>query len=211
MLKPALRHTKRGIKHLLRLALLFVLVVAGMGVALMLALRYRVLPDVERYHDDITMAASAAVGRAVTIAHIEADWNGLRPRLLLSDVKILDERGQTALEFPQLRNTIAWSSLFAGELRFNSLDLESPNLLIRRDTEGRRFVAGILSGEQTGMQSDGAGADWLLHQSRIAVHNGRQHVPILVTENMVGHKLGEFAPTRTFKGHIKDDRKSKKR
>ncbi len=173
MLKPALRHTKRGIKHLLRLALLFVLVVAAMGIALMLALRYRVLPDVERYHDDITMAASAAVGRAVTIAHIEADWNGLRPRLLLSDVKILDERGQTALEFPQLRNTIAWSSLFAGELRFNSLDLESPNLLIRRDTEGRRFVAGILSGEQTGMQSDEAGADWLLHQSRIAVHNGR--------------------------------------
>ena len=35
----------------------------------------------------------------------------------------------------------------------------------------------------------------------IAVHNGRQHVPILVSENMVGHKLGEFAPTRTFRGH----------
>jgi len=38
----------------------------------------------------------------------------------------------------------------------------------------------------------------------IAVHNGRQHVPILVTENMVGHKLGEFAATRTFKGHSAD-------
>ncbi|RMD71823.1 MAG: 30S ribosomal protein S19 [Gammaproteobacteria bacterium] len=36
----------------------------------------------------------------------------------------------------------------------------------------------------------------------IAVHNGRQHVPILITENMVGYKLGEFAPTRTFKGHV---------
>jgi small subunit ribosomal protein S19 len=35
----------------------------------------------------------------------------------------------------------------------------------------------------------------------IAVHNGRNHVPVLVTENMVGHKLGEFAPTRTFKSH----------
>ncbi|MBP6513749.1 MAG: 30S ribosomal protein S19 [Steroidobacteraceae bacterium] len=35
----------------------------------------------------------------------------------------------------------------------------------------------------------------------IAVHNGRQHMPVLVTENMVGHKLGEFAPTRTFRGH----------
>ncbi len=36
----------------------------------------------------------------------------------------------------------------------------------------------------------------------IAVHNGRRHVPIFITENMVGHKLGEFAPTRTFRGHI---------
>ncbi|MDZ7782885.1 MAG: 30S ribosomal protein S19 [Halioglobus sp.] len=38
----------------------------------------------------------------------------------------------------------------------------------------------------------------------IAVHNGRQHVPILVNEDMVGHKLGEFAVTRTFRGHIVD-------
>ena len=38
----------------------------------------------------------------------------------------------------------------------------------------------------------------------IAVHNGRQHVPILISENMVGHKLGEFAVTRTFKGHSGD-------
>ena len=35
----------------------------------------------------------------------------------------------------------------------------------------------------------------------IAIHNGRQHIPVLVTENMVGHKLGEFAPTRVFKAH----------
>jgi small subunit ribosomal protein S19 len=38
----------------------------------------------------------------------------------------------------------------------------------------------------------------------IAVHNGRQHIPVLITENMVGHKLGEFAPTRLFKGHSGD-------
>ena len=35
----------------------------------------------------------------------------------------------------------------------------------------------------------------------IAVHNGRQHIPVLISENMVGHKLGEFAPTRTYRGH----------
>jgi small subunit ribosomal protein S19 len=38
----------------------------------------------------------------------------------------------------------------------------------------------------------------------IAVHNGRQHIPVLISENMVGHKLGEFAATRTFKGHSGD-------
>jgi small subunit ribosomal protein S19 len=43
----------------------------------------------------------------------------------------------------------------------------------------------------------------------IAVHNGRQHVPILITENMIGHKLGEFAATRTFRGHAAD-RKAKR-
>ena len=42
----------------------------------------------------------------------------------------------------------------------------------------------------------------------ISIHNGRDHVPVLVSENMVGHKLGEFAPTRTFRGHS-GDRKTK--
>ena len=38
----------------------------------------------------------------------------------------------------------------------------------------------------------------------IAVHNGRQHVPVFITEDMVGHKLGEFSPTRTYRGHVAD-------
>ena len=44
----------------------------------------------------------------------------------------------------------------------------------------------------------------------IAVHNGRQHVPVYVSEQMVGHKLGEFAPTRTFRGHVKSDKKARR-
>jgi len=42
----------------------------------------------------------------------------------------------------------------------------------------------------------------------IAVHDGRRHVPIYVTENMVGHRLGEFAPTRHFRGHVASDKSS---
>ena len=43
----------------------------------------------------------------------------------------------------------------------------------------------------------------------IAVHDGRKHVPVYITEDMVGHKLGEFVATRTYKGHTKDEKKSK--
>jgi small subunit ribosomal protein S19 len=45
----------------------------------------------------------------------------------------------------------------------------------------------------------------------VAVHDGRRHVPIYVTENMVGHKLGEFAPTRTFRGHMAKEKTTKTR
>ena len=45
----------------------------------------------------------------------------------------------------------------------------------------------------------------------IAVHNGKQHVPVFINENMVGHKLGEFALTRTFKGHAADRKSAVKR
>jgi small subunit ribosomal protein S19 len=44
----------------------------------------------------------------------------------------------------------------------------------------------------------------------IAVYDGRKHVPVFVNEDMVGHKLGEFAPTRTYKGHIADDKKTRR-
>nr|YP_008144848.1 30S ribosomal protein S19 [Grateloupia taiwanensis]YP_009488719.1 30S ribosomal protein S19 [Grateloupia filicina]AGO19916.1 30S ribosomal protein S19 [Grateloupia taiwanensis]AWD77412.1 30S ribosomal protein S19 [Grateloupia filicina] len=44
----------------------------------------------------------------------------------------------------------------------------------------------------------------------IAVHNGKQHFPVFISDQMVGHKLGEFVPTRTFRSHIKSDRKAKR-
>mgnify|MGYP000129639703 CR=1 FL=1 len=45
----------------------------------------------------------------------------------------------------------------------------------------------------------------------LGVHDGRKHVPVFVSDSMVGHKLGEFAPTRTYKGHVKEDRKGRRR
>lgn len=45
----------------------------------------------------------------------------------------------------------------------------------------------------------------------VAIYDGRRHIPIYITENMVGHKLGEFAPTRTFRGHVARERRARRR
>ena len=66
--------------------------------------------------------------------------------------------------------------------------------------------AGTTDGLKTWSRSSTIFPDFVGHT--IAVHDGRKHVPVYITEDMVGHKLGEFAPTRTFKGHAGEERKT---
>lgn len=172
MLKPIFRHTARGAKHIGRFTRWALLLLAVTGASAMLLLRYVVLPDIERYHTDIVAASSRALGRTVEIGRIEADWNGLRPRLLLSNVKVLDARGQIAVELPRLHNTVAWSTLIVGELRFHSLELSSPDLMVRRDAQGKIFIAGITADAQASVNSDANTSDWWLRHSNIIVHGG---------------------------------------
>jgi uncharacterized protein (TIGR02099 family) len=172
MLKPALRRTARGAKHVGRFSRWVFLLLAVTGAGALLVLRYVVLPDIERYHADIVAASSRALGRTVEIGRIEADWNGLRPRLLLSDVKVLDARGQVAVEFPRLHNTVAWTTLIVGELQFHSLELSNPDLLVRRDSQGKIFIAGMTADAQAGFNSDASTSDWWLGHNNIIVHGG---------------------------------------
>lgn len=171
MLKDSLIMAWRGLGRVTRLSLELLLVFAFAGALLVLTLRYRILPDIERYHDQITVAAIMAVGQPLSIGRIEADWDGLRPRLLFTDVKILDAQGEVALSLPRIENTVAWTSLPALELRFHSLLIDSPDLSVRRDPLGGWYVAGILLESQPDQEQDGA--DWLLHQSSVVIRNGR--------------------------------------
>ncbi|MBI5005684.1 MAG: TIGR02099 family protein [Nitrosomonadales bacterium] len=171
MLKAPILLAWRGMGRLTRITLKLSLLLAFAGALLLLALRYRILPDIERYHADITAAAVMAVGQPLTIGKIEADWDGLRPRLLFTDVKILDQQGRVALSLPRIENTVAWTSLPTAELRFHSLLIDSPDLSVRRDGQGRLYVAGIpLEGRSAAGQDS---ADWLLHQSSMIIRNGR--------------------------------------
>jgi len=171
MLKNSFLLAWRGLGRMTRLTLKLLLVFLFAGAVLLLTLRYRILPDIERYHDEITVAAVMAVGRPLTIGRIEADWDGLRPRLLFTDVKLLDQEGKVALSLPRIENTVAWTSLPMLELRFHSLLIDSPDLSVRRDPQGNWYVAGILLEGQQDQGQDGA--DWLLRQSSVIIRNGR--------------------------------------
>jgi len=161
----------RGMGKLTRIAVEIALVLGIACALLLLSLRYWILPDIERYHEQITSAASVAIGQPLTIGRIAADWDGLRPRLLLSDVKLLDRQGQVALSLPRLETTVAWTSLPTVELRFHSLVVEGPDLSVRRDAQGHLYVAGIALLAQTSEEQ--VGSDWLLHQASVIIRNGR--------------------------------------
>lgn len=170
MLKLSLRFARHGTYLFARLARLGVLLLFVGGAGTLLVSRYWLLPNIERYHDQITDALSNAIGRPATIGRIAADWHGLRPHLLLVDVRFQDRQGATALVLEKVETEVAWTSLFAREFRLYSLILDQPDLSIKRDAQGKVFVAGL---PLSGAPSDGGSADWLLNQSRIEVHDAR--------------------------------------
>ena len=151
--------------------LLWAGVVLGIvAAAALFTLRYWVLPDIEKYHDEVIKLASRAVGLQVRIGKIEADLHGLRPHLVFTNIQLLDAEGHIAMELRRIDNVVSWMTLFSGELRLQTLEVDDPDLLVRRDKQGKFHVAGLLI---TGPSDDDKLSDWLLHQSRIILSNGR--------------------------------------
>ena len=108
-----------------------------------LSLRYWLLPNVEQYRGDIVAAISRSIGLEVKIGALATDWQGLRPRISISDVRIYDRDGREALVLPAVANVVGWRSLLARELRLHSFIIEGPKLAVRRDANGEIYVAGI--------------------------------------------------------------------
>jgi uncharacterized protein (TIGR02099 family) len=157
-----------SLNWLTRLAIAASAVMAVLMALAIIVLRYWVLPDIRQYHDQITASFAAAIGNPVTIGEIAADWEGFQPRLNFSDVRILDEQRQPALVLPRINGSISWMSLFTLELRLANLEIDKPELLIRRDAHGKFFIGGIALSRQGGGNDL---SDWLLHQSRMVVRD----------------------------------------
>lgn len=133
-----------------------------------IGLRYWLLPNIDQYHPQITAHLTRTLGHPVVIDQISADWRGLSPHLTLLNLSLLDERQHPALVLPSVQVSVSWLSVLTAELRLASLEIERPELLIRRDVAGNLSVGGIAVETRGG---DGKLADWLLHQSRMVARN----------------------------------------
>jgi uncharacterized protein (TIGR02099 family) len=139
--------------------------------ATVLGLRYVVLPNVDSYKPEIERMATRAIGNQVSIAGLQASWSGLHPRLSLDKVVIHDKFGNPALTLPNVSATLSWWTVVVGDLRLHQLVITRPEMDVRRDADGKLYVAGIQA--DFGKGGDGKGADWVLQQREIVIRDGR--------------------------------------
>ena len=137
---------------------------------LLLSLRYWLLPDIERYRENIASAISEASGQHVTIGEISADWDGFRPHMMLGMIQVHDKQGNTTLLLHRLRGTLSWLSILHGNFHFREIKIDRPDLVVRRDKRGVIHVAGFALNAELANDESGF-SDWLLRQRRVIINN----------------------------------------
>jgi uncharacterized protein (TIGR02099 family) len=153
-----------------RIGLGLVLLAWSLLLAAWLTLHWGILPHLNDWRPQIQTRASQALGVPVRIGRIEVQSRGWVPALRLYDVALIDAQGQEALKLPQVAAAVSVRSLLALTLRFEQLLIDGARLEVRRDAQGRVFVAGLP------VQGDGDGgdaaADWFFKQREFVIRHG---------------------------------------
>jgi uncharacterized protein (TIGR02099 family) len=155
---------------LLRIVTWILIAAAAFFSLLLLSLRYWVLPNIEQYREDIASAISRASGQHVTVGEINANWDGLRPHMMLGTINVYDKQGNISLLLHRLEGTVSWRSVLHGGLRFREIRIDQPDLIVRRDTAGVIHLAGFALDSDSGENENGF-SDWLLRQKRVTINN----------------------------------------
>src|SRR5208282_3993988 len=118
-------------------AIIFTAVLYFAFAGVVAALRYAIVPRIAQYRPEIEVATSHALGLDVAIGEVAADWDGLHPQLTLRDVVVHDHNGRDALRLPRVVATLSWETLGELQIRLRSLEIDRPELEIRRRSDGR--------------------------------------------------------------------------
>jgi uncharacterized protein (TIGR02099 family) len=134
------------------------------------AVRHLLLPKLPLLKDEIALVAGRTIGAPVSIGELEAGWRGWNPVLELRELRIGAADAGSALHFEQVRGVLSWQSVAKLWPVFESLDLGSPSLSIRRTRDGRLHLAGLVL-DPRGTLGDGAGraSDWLADQKFVRI------------------------------------------
>ena len=199
---PTALRQNAWLRRLMRVLMAFASIAYFVFALVFLTVRYAVLPHIEDYRGDIERMLSNSIKLPVTIAGIDAHWQGLRPHLGLSGFAVRDLEGRPALAFDKVEADISWTSLLTFSLRLDRLEIASPSLSIRRDRGGQFFIAGLKLASQS---QDSDFSDWLLGQHRVVVGNATitwqdelrgapplqlQHVNFHLQNNGSRHRFG---------------------
>jgi uncharacterized protein (TIGR02099 family) len=161
--------------------------------ATFLALRFWILPQVEHRQAEVVAALTRVVGLPVTIGALRAEWDGLRPRLIVSSLRVYDSSGREALLLPTVEPVVSWATVLAMQLRLHSLVIDGPRMVVHRDAGGALHVAGLRIGGQDGAATgtELGLAAWILEQREIVIRNAeiewrdeQRAAPPLVLRNL---------------------------
>ncbi|MBH9551712.1 YhdP family protein [Inhella gelatinilytica] len=166
--RPA-RWLRRGLRALLWMVLGLWFVVLG----LWLLLHWWILPNLDRWRPQIEAQGTQWLGAPLKLGAIEVRTGGWIPVVEVRDVQLLDPQGRPALQLPRVTAALSARSLLTLTPRLEQLFLHEPQLALRRDAQGRLWVAGQLM--RNGGSENNALLDWLMRQHELALRGGQVH------------------------------------
>ncbi|HEY1611099.1 MAG TPA: DUF3971 domain-containing protein, partial [Paraburkholderia sp.] len=158
------------LRHALRISLAIALVIWFIVAALLLGLRYVVLPRVDAFRPRIEAVLSERLHAQFRIGRLAPHWSGFQPGIDVTDLTIRDRHGVIALSVPHATATVAWRSLLEWSPLLSSLIVERPDVLIQKEEDGSLAVAGVqVPSAHTG---NATFSTWLLRQQAIVFRGG---------------------------------------
>lgn len=178
------QHHHPVLRHTLRVLAAFALVLYFIVAALLLGLRYVVLPHIDSFRPRIEAVVSDRIHAEFRIGKLGPHWLGFQPGIDVTDLTIRDRHGNIALSVPHATATVSWLSLVTFDPLLSSMTVEKPDVLIAREDDGTLTVAGVAV--PTAHTGNATFTTWLMRQQAIVLrggtlrwHDGTRDVPDL--------------------------------
>ncbi len=159
----------RSLQWFARLGLALLLAAWGLVLVAWLVLHWGILPHIEQWRGPLETQASLALGVTVKLGRIEVRSSGWAPSIELGQVTLLDAQGHPTLVLPKVTAAVAPQSLLRLEMRFAQLVIDGAQLEVKRDPQGRIFVAGLEAHDNPAHRAQAL--DWLFKQTEFVIRN----------------------------------------